>query len=62
MAVPAPLREALSAAFVKPLSEAFLEAFGGIETTIEDLAYSNPADIEEVLWLAQVAYPGRGGR
>eukprot|EP00971_Amphidinium_carterae_P248991 4942453-Amphidinium_carterae.1 len=40
MAVAAPLSDALTAAFVEvglgqPLSEAFLEAFGGIEATIE---------------------------
>eukprot|EP00971_Amphidinium_carterae_P180390 3577874-Amphidinium_carterae.1 len=66
MAVAAPLSDALTVAFVEvglgqPLSEAFLEAFGGIEATIEDLAFTSPADIEGVLGVLKEPTQAEGG-
>eukprot|EP00971_Amphidinium_carterae_P094212 1864898-Amphidinium_carterae.1 len=54
MAVTTPLSDVLVAAFAgtglgQTLVEAFTEAFGGAEATVEDLAYSTSADIEGVL-------------
>eukprot|EP00971_Amphidinium_carterae_P057064 1128357-Amphidinium_carterae.1 len=66
MAFLAPLlSELLAAAFVEvglPLSEAFVEALGGTDATMEDLAFSTPADIEEDIWSHRGAYPSQWGR
>eukprot|EP00971_Amphidinium_carterae_P205072 4069978-Amphidinium_carterae.1 len=67
MAVPAfSLRDALAAAFGdvgvgQSLAEAFTEAFGGIESTMEDLDYATPADIEGVLGLLKEPTQAEGG-
>eukprot|EP00971_Amphidinium_carterae_P186400 3700167-Amphidinium_carterae.1 len=66
MAVTAPLSDALAAIFVEvglgqSLSEAFLEAFGGAEATVEDLVFSSPADIEGVLGTLKEPTQAEGG-